>query len=329
MNILFLCKFFYPAIGGVEKHVEAVGEELVKLGHRVTVITLKHDPRLKKTVVYRGIKIIRIPYCESKWGIWRSLWLKRELVKKNDLVHCHDVFFWYLPFRFIYFRKPIFTTFHGWEGKFPIPKRYVLARKIWEKLSWGNICVGEYLTKWYGTKADFVTYGGITFSCGDRHRKMLSKDLKKGIFIGRLTEDLGLAEYLKVLQTLKQKGWQITFVGDGPYRPQAEKLGRVVGFVKNLKPYLIRPALIFSASYLTIWEALSYGRPVFALYQNPLKQDYLTHFPAAANIHISGSAEALLAQLEKRRPACQKLPLWREVTSIYLKLWHKKTALFT
>lgn len=317
MTIVFLTRYYWPHVGGVEKHVEAVGQELTKLGHQITVITLKHETKLANEQTYRGLKIIRLPYSDSKWGIWRSLWKQRKVLKDAAITHCHDVFFWYLPFRFFWPKKPVFTTFHGWEGVYPIPYKNILAHRLAEKLSRGNICIGDYLPLHYGTKADFVSYGAPTLPAQPSRLP-----IKEVIFIGRLETDLGLKEYFKAIKLIKLP---VTFVGEGSLRAEAAKVGKVVGTVKNLKPYLTRPAAILSSSYLTIWDALVYGRPVFSLYQNQLKKDYLEKFPAANSIYISGSVGELMEQFEQelKRPMSVKvkLPTWKEVTQQYLKLW--------
>ena len=316
MTIVFLTRYFWPHVGGVERHVEAVGRELMKLGHKMTVITLKHEAKLPETQTYRGLKIVRLPYSNSKWEIWRALWQKRQILKSADIIHCHDVFFWYLPFRFLWPKKPVFTTFHGWEGVYPIPKRNIFAHHLAEKLSWGNICIGDYLPIHYGTRADFISYGAPLLPAPPRRLPV-----KELIFIGRLDRDLGLMEYFIAIKKLNLP---VTFVGDGALRKEAAKIGKVVGVVKSLKPYLTRPAAILASSYLTMWEALSYGRPVFSLYQNQLKKDYLEKFPAAKAIHISGSAEELVEQFKSPKKIKIKFPDWKQVTRLYLKLWQKR-----
>jgi len=325
MRVLFLSRFFWPHIGGVERHVEAVGRELTKLGHKITVITLKHEAKLPETQTYRDLKIVRLPYSNSKWGIWRALWQKRQILKSADIIHCHDVFFWYLPFRFFWINKPVFTTFHGWEGVYPIPKRNILIRKLSERLSFGSIAIGSFMKRWYGQKPDYISYGGVTLLCSDRSIKMLSGNPKEIIFIGRLDQDNAIEEYLAALKAIKEKfKLPVTFVGDGGWRGKAEKLGKVTGMVKDLTPYLKRPAYIFATSYLTIWEALAYNRPVFSLYQNQLKKDYLEKFPAAGSINISGSAEELVGQLKEPKKIKVILPTWKQVAQTYLKLWQKR-----
>ena len=85
MKILFLTKFFYPHIGGAEKHVLMISRELVKRNHQVTIATQKYDPKLKSFELIQGIKVVRLPYCESKWGIWRKLWQNRQLLNQLTL----------------------------------------------------------------------------------------------------------------------------------------------------------------------------------------------------------------------------------------------------
>lgn len=173
MTVLFLSRFFYPHIGGVERHVEEISKRLIKMGHEVVVVsessTSEESPPTSSKL-WRGhhprcFKAYKIPVGENeklkKFQIWRWLWRHRQLIKQADIIHCHDVFFWYLPFRFLYPQKPVFTTFHGYETKFPPSKKAIFVRKLSEKLSFGNICVGDYIKKWYRTNSNFTTYGGV------------------------------------------------------------------------------------------------------------------------------------------------------------------------
>ena len=335
MNIIFFAKYYFPHIGGVEKHAREVAELLVKKGHQVSVFTLKHESKLTDIETKGGVKILRLPYSENKFSIWKNLLQKKHLIKKADIIHCHDVLFWYLPFKLLYFFKKVFVTFHGWEGKYPIPFKYKFIRKINEILASGNICIGDYLPIHYGTKANFISYGGVSFPWDDRPTKMMSKKINQITFIGRLEKDLGLPEYFKALNKIKRKHkLKVTFVGDGSLKKQAKKIGQVTGFVKDIKPYLKTNSFVFASSYLTILEALSIGRPVFALYQNQLKKDYLTKFTGAKYINTSGSADELLNQVTsnlqgeslkalKARKAQKfaKIQTWDKVINIYLKLW--------
>ena len=47
MTIVFLARLFYPHIGGVEKHVLEISRILIEKGHKVSIVTEKHDIKLK------------------------------------------------------------------------------------------------------------------------------------------------------------------------------------------------------------------------------------------------------------------------------------------
>lgn len=327
MNILFFTKYYNPHLGGVEKHTKEVAERLAKKGHQVTVITMKHQKQLPGKETRGGVKIFRIPYSTKKISIWKSIWRHIDLIKSSDLVHCHDVFFWYWPFRLIFPLKKVFVTFHGWEGKYPIPGRSILVRKLNETLTNGNICVGKYLLKHYGTKTSHITYGGV-----DQTINKKNDEAKTITFIGRLEKVNGIEEYLTALKKLKEKhNYKVTFIGDGKYRNQAENLGKVTGMVKDITPYLNQARIVMASSYLSILEAMVAGKPVFALSSNLLKKDYLYMFPGAKYINISSSSVELVKQIEtnlqgwtlkvKKGQEFSKKQTWDKVVNLYLKLW--------
>jgi len=147
MKILFITRRAWPDIGGVEKHVGEVARALKKKGHNVKVIS-------EKEIKHPNIKIFGLLF------IWYWIWKNHKIIINADVVHCHDVFIWYLPFRFLYPRKAVYTTFHGWEGVWPIPQKNILLKRIAAELSWGTIAVGKYIEKYYGIKTDKIIYGG-------------------------------------------------------------------------------------------------------------------------------------------------------------------------
>ena len=62
-KVCFVTPFFYPVIGGVEKHILESAKELIKMGYKVEVITsdLDRKGKIKKEhEIYRGIEIKRI-----------------------------------------------------------------------------------------------------------------------------------------------------------------------------------------------------------------------------------------------------------------------------
>src|SRR3989344_8398523 len=203
MTIIFLCRLFYPHIGGVEKHVFEISKRLRRQGHKIIIIAEKDTTSsvgsLPKSI-QKELRFFSIHYIfvkDTKWLkkfiIWKWLWKHKKLLSKADIIHCHDVFFWYLPFRFLYSRKPVYTTFHGYE-QYPIKSRAIFIRKISEKLSNGNICIGDFIPKWYGTKPTLISYGGVDSSkLKNQNAKLKIK--KSAVFIGRLDQQTGIKTY--------------------------------------------------------------------------------------------------------------------------------------
>ena len=86
------------------------------------------------------------------------------------------------------FEEKVFITFHGWEEIYPVPVKNIVIRKISELLSNGNICVGEFIKKYYFTNPDYIIYGAA-------NEVKYKKVKRKGaIYVGRVGRSL---EYFK------------------------------------------------------------------------------------------------------------------------------------
>jgi glycosyltransferase involved in cell wall biosynthesis len=59
VRILQLSDFYRPVIGGLERHVETLSRELMRLGHTVTVVTLQTGDHPAEEIV-NGVRVIRI-----------------------------------------------------------------------------------------------------------------------------------------------------------------------------------------------------------------------------------------------------------------------------
>ncbi len=340
MTILFLVRRFYPLIGGVEKHVLEVGKILIKKGYKVIVITENSEALdLKIFENVNGIEVLRISVGKEdkfkKFRIWSDLWKLRYIFKEADIVHCHDVFFWYLPFNFIYPGKKVYTTFHGYES-FPVRKKAVWVRKISEILSKGNICIGDFIKKWYGTKPNYVSYGGVNQSSSPELRDNNSKRKVKIVLIGRLEKDIGIKTYLKSLEELKIRKikFNLQVYGKGIFERKMGKYGNVNGFTKNVSSALEAADIVLCSSYLLIIQALILRKIIIAVYENPLKEDYLRMSPFANYIYICKSADEVSRVVEyvtsnpwKSSTMIEegfrwaKQQTWESVTDKYLKLW--------
>lgn len=356
MTVLFFARRFYPLIGGVEKHVLEVSKRLVKKGHSVIVITeyekntnTKNQQSLSLSATIEGIEIIRIKAGNDgklkKFRIWFELLKHLKVISSSDVVHCHDIFFWYLPFRFLFPFKKVYTTFHGYEGNKIPNKKAIFMHKLAEKLSRGNICVGDFLKKWYGTKPTFVTYGAVDLrKIKNEKENIKNKDkILKIVFLGRLEEETGIMEYLKAFKEVskKYKELRLVVLGDGSQAYKAKEYVKnnklnvgFRGFVKNINTDLDRASFVFTSRYLGILESLMSKKYVLAVYNNEIKKDYLQMAPFADFISISQNSNEIKNELNKYlldekikrtkvEKGCEwvKNQTWENMTVLYLKLW--------
>lgn len=363
MRILFLSPGFFPKIGGVEKHVLEVAVRLKRKGHEITVITEAWDSftafgnirksgqasgykseKLEKKVksVYfdtyfvDGVKVVSFRFGNKgffkKIRIWFLLFKVFAEFKTADIIHCHDVFIWYLLMKFILPWKKVFTTFHGYES-YPIKKKAIIIRKISETLSIGSICVGDFMTKWYNAKPDYVIYGGVNVLKQNKEGSNYS-----AFFWGRLDEQTNIIEYCKAVEKIKEKIPKFEFViaGKGKFEKYSKKCGKLLGFIKNPEEKARDYQLAFVSRYLSILEALAAKKPIFALYDNPLKQDYLEMTPFRKYINILNNPQNLASsvqfyysnkKIEQKKIeegyAWAKKQTWDSVVLIYEKLWKK------
>ncbi len=340
LNILFLSRRFYPDVGGVEKHVFEISKRLVKKGHRVTVITQSQGEENE----LEGIQIRKINKTPDNWFkkfyIWKWFWDNRPLIKNADIIHAHDVFYWYLPFKFLFLSKKSFVTFHGYET-YPIQKKAIIIRKISEYLADGNIIVGDFIRKWYGTTPNYVIYGGVEKSnlpagkAGIKNKKSKIPKSESAVFIGRLDEHTGILDYANAVDLIRKQHPKFDFkiIGDGKYKNKLQKY-KPLGFRENSIEYLRRYNFAFVSRYLSILEAFANKRLVFALYDNPVKEDYLKMSPFAKFIITENSPEMLKKKvlyflhhpkesenLTNKGYEWAKNQTWDNVVKIYLKLW--------
>lgn len=340
MNVLFFTNYFYPHVGGVEKHVLEVSKELTQSGHAVTIVTQQFDKKLPKFEKYQNISVIRIYAGKLNWfqkfRIWRELFRILYLIKAADIVHCHDVFFWYMPFRFLFFWKKVFVTFHGYES-FPVSFKNVIVRKIAEVLSNGNICIGDFMKKWYSAKPTIVSYGGVHLPVKNNS----SSKSFSALFYGRLDDQTNIREYVQAVKLIRKQipNFKFKIIGEGPYRYMV-KNEIVEKFIKNPERDLKFFRFAFLSRYLSILEALAAKRLIFALYDNEIKEDYLRMSPFEQYIIIAGSPEELHEkllyyaknpkkeqQLIERGYKFARVNTWKKVCETYLTLWSKKIAI--
>ncbi|MEM0129599.1 MAG: glycosyltransferase family 4 protein [Thermoplasmata archaeon] len=90
MRIAQICPFYAPHAGGVESHVGRLSRQLVRLGHEVTVVTSRFDPRLPLRETVDGVAIRRVPVR----GVWLNTPIDPKVASevkelRADVAHLH------------------------------------------------------------------------------------------------------------------------------------------------------------------------------------------------------------------------------------------------
>ena len=342
MKILQITPFYQPHLGGVETHLKYLNEALIKQGHRVSVLTQRHDTTLPIQEKIAGVEVTRIDtetkhynQLSYKLTVWRQVAKQAQLLLKADIIHVHDVYWWLLPLLPLFWSKT-WLTFHGWEGQFPVPWPNKLARWLWSKLALKTIHVGDYISEFYWDKPDLVIYGGVSL----KNQPALKKLTKKPqiVFVGRLEAANDLEKYLSLAKKLKSVlDLEITWVGDGSYKKECQQLGQVTGMVKDTPKYLAKADLVWSASYLSILEAQAQGKIVCALYSHPLKERYIKSYPGLVFMLVEyevAKMKTKIVKLVNNSPVfnqysrqAQQWALqqtWQKVADQYQQLWGLK-----
>jgi len=336
MRILMITPSFHPSVGGVESHVRRVSECLGDKGHEIAVLTHADEPSREQL---GPLVLHRIPRTR-----WPSAWLAaRPHIAAADIVHCHDAYsflHFYLPSCWLPPRRPVFITFHGYEG-YPIPDEALRWRRFVRRRVRDAICMGDFICRWYGTTCFAVSYGGVD---PIPDPPPLPSE-PSALFVGRLAEDTSIMLYLEALVTLRQehrRRLRLTVVGDGPLRPIARRYAEAqglqvefLGTVSDISPLFAGAQFAFVSGYLAMWQALAQKRLAFAVYENELKRDYLVGFPDAENtVVIAGDPVDLAAELSRyladpalgveRRERGARLAAensWERVADVYLAMY--------
>lgn len=345
MRIVMLCRLFYPHIGGVEQHVKKISIEAIREGHSIRIFSLKHGKNLRTHENLNEIYIhrkpeqlhshflkyflaalpffpkslaVKIVERDEIWG-WMLWNLPRFLMA--DVIHIHDVFFWYWPIRILLPWKKVYITFHGFEAG-SLPKENA-KRARQRAASWtrGNIAVGGWIEKWYGTKADIVTYGAA--DCVRATRKQTQEENQiRCIFIGRVSDDTGASVYEEVVSSHSHTSLDM-------YGPGSKN-----GTIEDSCAIFPHYDIACVSSYLSILEAMQSQVLVLAYAADELKWDYLRSHPMAENMIIVRTPEAMTAFLKdfKRGDYTKKIEhaytwaktqTWGNLYQQYKELWQK------
>lgn len=221
MNIIQVVPRFPPAIGGMEEHVYRISLELVKRGHKVTVITSNEvdgKKHVHKQEIIQGIRVYRYPLFMPK--IAREFWLIPDILGifqhlEADVVHAHG-YRCLSSCMAIYLaclkRIPTVLTPHG----------------IYPRRSFSNMIIKSLFDHTLGRL--LLNFSDKVIALTEHNRQLL---LQLGAPAEKITfvpNGVNLAEYVnlkrneKVLDELQTDGPVLLYVGRIDWNKQLEKV---------------------------------------------------------------------------------------------------------
>jgi glycosyltransferase involved in cell wall biosynthesis len=92
MKILMVINYYSPHVSGLTIYVERISQELVRRGHRVTVLASRHRADLPLHETLAGVSVVRLPVVAriNKGVVTPTFaWDAPRLVRQHDVVHMH------------------------------------------------------------------------------------------------------------------------------------------------------------------------------------------------------------------------------------------------
>jgi D-inositol-3-phosphate glycosyltransferase len=307
MKILIVTHYFEPHIGGIEIAAYNQAKELVRKGHKVTIVTSKLN-REKALEQKEGITIVRIPawnFFEKKFDVPYPLFSPRLIstinreIKRNDIIYAHGAL--YLGsfisslFARIY-KKPFIVTEHvGFvmykNSIFNAIEKLALHTVGLVTISASNasIVYNRTVQKWIQKYKKEVHYvpNGVDLKLFNkptqqekqiiRERYNLPLDAFIVLFVGRFVPKKGF----DILYNAKDPSYLLVFVGGGVI-PEFIKSDNSARIIEPLPQEEL--AMMYKASDvfilpshgegfpLSIQEAMATGLPIITSKHNNLDQ---------------------------------------------------------
>lgn len=261
-------------IGGVERHVIDLANELSRRGHEVLVISAGGQmlPQLAPAVEHRTIPVHK----KNPFTVLKCAGRIAGMVRREgwQILHAHSrVPAWIARIASLLSGAPLIVTAHVDFGskKRWIYHPYRRAAKV--------ICVSEAVRE--GMKDCFYDNTLVILNGLDTPRALREKPEggeARFLFVGRLSEVKGLQDALKALP--EEGGWSLDVLGDGQMMAELKEIaaarglaGRVTfhGYagVEVCDEYMAKSSCLLFPSYkegmpLTLARAVQIGIPVIA-----------------------------------------------------------------
>lgn len=247
MNILLLCRKYYPSFGGIETSVFQLAKSFSKMGHRTVILTASPRPTIPR-VEYSNIIYIEPP---SRWqAIFPKLYLAtfgknlkkiyNTIGRDIDLIIGRDTFMTniaydfdnkksivYIPSmdvkRFLYtrerknksFKDIVLKFLEDWQYAYEIKNQQYAINNIPNIIVFCKGMKGQ-LEDSYGEKTNRieVCYPGCSLEYTDKNNDKKNDDFLNLLYIGRFSPEKNLMMLLEAVSILQEK-IRLVLVGDG------------------------------------------------------------------------------------------------------------------
>lgn len=347
MKIAQVTPRYYPNIGGVEKVVQKISEELVRKGHEVDVLTVDARGKTFTKSDFNEVTIIRFP---PSGPFHYSSALYNYLIthgKNYDLVHAHS-FHTLLPLLCARakekggFKLVLMGHYHG-KGRIPLTSFLLQAGRFWFARNYQKADLILYLTEYEKkllvnhfkiaeTKIKIIPNGTDIEEI--HSAKPFAKTGKILLIVSRLEKYKNIHLAIQAIPYLPED-YQLVVIGDGPYRKQLERLAahldihdrvKFTGRLSNEEIYrwyktcdLVLNLSDLEAFGLTVIEGLAAGKPVLvnnrtALGELARRFEGVTAV-AAGRVHPQDLAQAAIQRMSMPCPEPDlKEYKWNEIT---------------
>ena len=294
-------------IGGVERHVIDLANELTARGNEVTVISA--GGKMQSQTLDRVLHIDMPVHKKNPFTIWACSLKIAELARRDkvQLIHAHSrVPAWIARWAAKSAGLPYVVTAHVVFGnKSPwIYAPYRDAARV--------ICVSNAVRE--GMKECFYDNTQVVLNGLDEPKVRWNEKNLEGpvrfLFVGRLSPVKGLHDALRAMP--EDMEWTLDVLGDGPMRAELEEISKERGFTERVifhgysdkaDDFMARSSCLLFPSYtegmpLTLARAVQIGIPVIASDIPPVSE-------------MAGGSANLLPPGD--------LPAWREAIACFIK----------
>jgi glycosyltransferase involved in cell wall biosynthesis len=258
MKIVHVHHHYYPVIGGIERAIQSLAEELAKMGHEVHVITSRFGAENRpKEEVINGVYVHRVKALRFHFpDVTYPLGYFEKVLRDADIVHGHTqnslfvvklverakdlgikTAMYFMAVDALYDHPNSLIRFLG-----PYYAKYMLKKaiKISDVRLVRSLRDQEILSKKYGVDAVFIPDGVSEWFIshrygGDEFRRLYNINCDYVLYVGRLHPLKGIDVLIRALYHVVKNSidLRLVVIGPGDTRPYKE-LAQRLGVDKNI-----------------------------------------------------------------------------------------------